>query len=258
MTYTHLIIVPCHSIWKGGESLGRNPLEWYLSSYQVEGNDNMSFIEHLLLAEESLMEDEKAIMIISGGKTKAEAGPISEAESYHRLLKSIWNRRRQTSEGSVENRVHIEPYARDSFENVLFLICKFHDVCNEYPELVTICGFEFKKKRFVQLHLENALGFDRLRVQYKGNSPMPPHQGARREAYFEDIFLNEGITYDLFSKDLYGSTSSLVSKRNSRNPFQETHGYKSDNPAISSILESRENNGYTRQPKAPNLTFPWN
>lgn len=257
MTYTHLILVPCHSIWKGGEDLGRNPNEWYLSSYQVEGKDHMSFIDHLLLAEESLIEDEKAILIISGGKTKAEAGPISEAESYQRLLKSIWDRRPQMSEGSLEDRVHIEPYARDSFENVLFLICKFHDICNEYPKLVTICGFDFKKNRFVHLHLGKALGFNPLRVQYKGNSPMPSHQGTEREAYFEDIALNEGIVYDLFSKDLYGLSSSLVSKRNSRNPFRETHEYKSDNPAISFILESRENTGASRQPEERELMFPW-
>jgi hypothetical protein len=49
-------------------------------------------------------------------------------------------------------RVHSEEYARDSYENVLFSLCRFFEVTGRYPEKVTVIGFQFKEKRFKDLH----------------------------------------------------------------------------------------------------------
>lgn len=255
MSHTHLIIVPCHSIWTGGARLGEDSGEWLLQTFQVEGNDHLAFIDHLLLGQESLLEDEKAILVISGGRTKVEAGSLTEAGSYYRLLEL---KRRQIVHkliDEIESRIFVEPFAKDSFENVLFLICKFYDVCGRYPRSITICGFDFKKDRFLQLHLQRALGFDLKCVNYKGNSPSPDFQGPKREKYFEEIAANERKTYNLFEKDLYGLGPVLMEKRTSRNPFKETHNYKSDNPDISLLLNLMKD---VEAPAAHlELNFPW-
>lgn len=49
-------------------------------------------------------------------------------------------------------RAHSEEYARDSYENVLFSLCRFFEITGRYPEKVTVIGFAFKEKRFKDLH----------------------------------------------------------------------------------------------------------
>jgi hypothetical protein len=38
----------------------------------------------------------------------------------------------------------VEDYARDSFENLLFSICRFKEVTGNYPARVTVVGYTFK------------------------------------------------------------------------------------------------------------------
>ena len=49
-------------------------------------------------------------------------------------------------------RVVSEEFARDSYENLLFSICRFHEVTGRYPDKITVVGFGFKTRRFVDLH----------------------------------------------------------------------------------------------------------
>jgi hypothetical protein len=42
--------------------------------------------------------------------------------------------------------------ARDSFENLLFSLCRFHELTGCYPTDVTVVSFEFKRWRFSNLH----------------------------------------------------------------------------------------------------------
>jgi hypothetical protein len=48
--------------------------------------------------------------------------------------------------------VATEEHARDSFENLLFSICRFYELTGNYPESITVVGFEFKKERFIKVH----------------------------------------------------------------------------------------------------------
>lgn len=259
MSRTHLIIVPCHSIWTGGAKLGEDSGEWLLQTFQRDGNDHLAFIDHLMLGEESLLDDEKAIMVISGGRTKLEAGSLTEAESYHRLLDLKRRRSVRKQIDEVEGRTFVEPFAKDSFENVLFLICKFYDVCGRYPKFITICGFDFKKERFLQLHLKQALCFNLKCVKYKGNSPNPGLKGSKRDNYFEELAANERKTYDLFKEDPYGLGPILLAKRTSRNPFKEAHHYKSENPDISLLLNTMKDAEAKPLELSAHLknNFPW-
>lgn len=57
--------------------------------------------------------------------------------------------------------INTELYARDSWENLLFGVCRFKEMWGEYPREVKTVSYEFKRGRFERLHA-GGLG---LRVQ---------------------------------------------------------------------------------------------
>jgi hypothetical protein len=54
----------------------------------------------------------------------------------NRGSKGSWDDHGQT----YRDRVQTEEFARDSFENLLFSICRFRQVSQKYPERITIVG----------------------------------------------------------------------------------------------------------------------
>ncbi len=80
------------------------------------------------------------------------------------------------------SRISTEIFAKDSFENILFSICRFYELTRKYPSRITIVGFEFKKKRFVELH-RPALRFPLERFSYVGIDPM----GGLQEAQLGEV-----------------------------------------------------------------------
>jgi hypothetical protein len=68
----------------------------------------------------------------------------------------------------IFKRATTEPFALDSFQNLLFSLARFYEVTGahassisgglhsqlpgRYPEVVTVVGYEMKRKRFEQLH----------------------------------------------------------------------------------------------------------
>ena len=71
----------------------------------------------------------ESYLIISGGETKLDAGPISESLSYYLLASKLCQ-----NDLSILSRVSTEVFARDSFENVIFLICRYYELFATYPE----------------------------------------------------------------------------------------------------------------------------
>ena len=45
-----------------------------------------------------------------------------------------------------------QEHARDSFENLLFSLCRFHEITGRYPARITAVSYTLKQKRFEQLH----------------------------------------------------------------------------------------------------------
>jgi len=45
-----------------------------------------------------------------------------------------------------------QEHARDSFENLLFSLCRFHALTGAYPQRLLIVSYEFKHQRFASLH----------------------------------------------------------------------------------------------------------
>ena len=104
--------------------------------------------------------------------------PTSEAASYLYL-----SRYQQWLTEEMQDRALLEEFARDSYENLLFSLCRFYEATGGYPERVTVVGFDFKAYRFEHLH-RKAIGFPDNNFSYLGVHPQHPafdHDGANGE-----------------------------------------------------------------------------
>lgn len=46
----------------------------------------------------------------------------------------------------------LQEHARDSFENLLFSLCRFFELTGHFPDDLLVIGYEFKHERFSDLH----------------------------------------------------------------------------------------------------------
>ena len=232
MGHSHLIILPCHSIWTPGSSLGQTRSEWKLASFQYAGYDHLCFKEHIENCIKVLEEDKEALLIISGGQTDRKSGPVSESLSYYQLARNL------IKNELLLERVNTEEFARDSFENTIFLICRFFEIEKRYPDKITVVGFEFKKNRFLNLHLGQALGFNN--TFYVGNMPTPIDlDEEEKKKYFDDLERSEyDDSVQHFERDWYGRFPPLLDKKIKRNPFQQQHGYIQSNLQLKDFLQA--------------------
>lgn len=119
-------------------------------------------------------DSEAALLVFSGGFTRTEAGARSEAGSYWQVADALgW-----FGMEAVSERALLEDRARDSFENLLFSICRFRQFAGVYPQKITIVSYNFKRERFVSAHAA-ALGFSADQVAFIGTPALDP-QGAER------------------------------------------------------------------------------
>jgi len=126
-------------------------------------------------------------------------------------------------------RATTEDYALDSFQNLLFSIARFHEYTGHYPEQITIVGYEFKRRRFEELH-RAALRWPRTRFHYigidaEGDEKIKAQEGERLNGY---------LPYTL---DTYGCHDLLLSKRRSRNPFTRFHSYYTSAPELAVLFD---------------------
>lgn len=129
-----------------------------------------------------------------------------------------------------KNRVFLEEFARDSYENLLFSICRFYEIAGSYPTKVTVIGFDFKSHRFTDLH-RAAIGFPAGNFTYIGLKP-------KNENFLHSRAVSgELIAASQFRKDMYGcSNPSLLNKRETRNPFKRTIPYELSCPDLRKLL----------------------
>jgi hypothetical protein len=232
---THLVLVPCHGVYiRNNYEHGHleDDQSWALESFQLGQKIGNTFMDHMKTATSKCSDlGEDCVLIFSGSQTKLSAGPISEGWSYWKVaFEHDW-----FGFGDVVQRAFTEEFARDSFENLLFSICRFKEITGNYPSRITVVGYEFKKERFMQLH-RAALRFPESSFSYIGRQetpydPFPPNLLER---------MSEGEhnnAYKHFVNDLYGCHSeTLVKKRQTRNPFSRQDPYKSSCPDIKNLL----------------------
>jgi hypothetical protein len=215
---TNLVVVAGHAVYLGGDDpvSDRN---WCLQSFQH--GEPPFYIEHARGGVEVAAGDEAALLVFSGGQTRREAGRRSEAESYRALAERFdwWGH------AGVAARSALEEFARDSYENLLFSLCRFHEVTGRYPDRVTVVSWSFKEQRF-DLH-RAAIAFPRERFTFAGVNQ--PRDLAAAEA-------GEARAIANFGANPYGN-AAVVALRHARNPFGRRDAYSATCPDLRGLIE---------------------
>ncbi len=97
--------------------------------------------------------------VFSGGQSRASAGPRSEGGTYLDVVirnPTDFGLTEQTGRTAVGSEPtgypFAEEHARDSLENVLFSLCRFYEITGRWPRRITVVGFAYKARRFVEFH----------------------------------------------------------------------------------------------------------
>ncbi|KAI9780111.1 MAG: hypothetical protein M1816_003166 [Peltula sp. TS41687] len=169
--------------------------------------ETKTFIEHIKTGIKVLSETKDALLVFSGGPTKPHTR-LSEAQSYLNLVQAnaFFNHPHPSS-----TNITTESLSLDSYQNVLFSLLTFHAYTGGvYPTHLAIVTHDFKRARFLDLHLP-ALRWPRDRVCVVGIDP-PTTTTSRLE-------LEEGERlrgWDLWRRDPYGVGWELRGKRRVR------------------------------------------
>ncbi|MBN1634065.1 MAG: hypothetical protein JW917_07870 [Ignavibacteria bacterium] len=203
----NLVIVACHSIYKGKEYEDiYSDDSWYLKDFQKD--EPKFYIEHILTGIKLANNDSSSVLIFSGGFTNPAVPFRSEAMSYYELAES------QGWLDKIIGRLFLEEYARDSFENLLFGLCKFYELAGKLPEKTTMVSWKFKKARF-NFHW-NTLSINNYKFEFYGvNNP-------------EDLSAaieGEKKAIAEFKISPYGIKNNLKRKKQIRNPFNRKFKY---------------------------------
>jgi len=222
----HAVIVAGHAVMRLNKMSVADVQDaaWYLLSYQQDQGFPGIISSHIQQGITVVKNDPRSILLFSGGQTRKDVGPTSEAASYYYLAQEKkWI-------NPVLSRVFLEEYARDSYENLLFSLCRFREVVGRYPEKVTVIGFGFKKKRFTDLH-RRAIAFPESNFTYIGLRPQHKNFDHNKAQDGEKAAVNG------FAQDMYAcSTPALAKKRTSRNPFSRTIPYPLACPEMDDLL----------------------
>lgn len=235
----HLIIVAGHAIWLGGNKYKKD-IDWILEPHQA--NQTETFVAHIREGAKLAKQSPRSLLIFSGGETRYAAGARSESQSYTALFQLL--EQEDPILGSLD-RVTTEEFARDSYENLLFSVARFHEVTGGYPEKISVVGFLFKQERYSDIHCK-AIRFPKSRFTYHGIDP-PGLDG-------EDLSGESSNAKLLFQQDLYGCKNQvLVSKKKGRNPGRRRHGYELTSPELAELLNYCPKDGATVYPGK----LPW-
>jgi len=237
----HLVVVTGHAVTMS-ESLDqadRKDSVWFLFDYQRDQDLPRALTGHIHSGVEMAAADPKSLLIFSGGQTRSQAGPRDEGSSYYRVAEHYrwWQHDAPGVDGEdgglpVQMRTVTEDFATDSFQNLLFSICRFKEVVGKYPMRITVVGFEFKRDRFVDLH-RRAIRFPLLSFRYVG---IHPPAGSRFD--LEKAARGEREhSMAPFQRDPYGCRApALAAKRVERNPYHRMAPYPLSTPELRDLL----------------------
>jgi hypothetical protein len=245
----NLVVVAGHAPFK--ESVTTIPAHpeqddcWVLQPFQ-RGEPPL-YIDHIRRGVDLLRDDPHALLICSGGYTRREAGlRWSEAATYAALAAHFrwWMGEGNTSsQPELASRIATEDFSRDSFENLLFSLCRFQQLTGDYPRRVTLVSWEFKAARF-DWH-RAAVRFPADRFRYEGcHQPLILDEGLKGEA----------VTLREFMENRYGGSRAMVATRAGRNPFNRRHDFERC-PGMEKFFEviNDPENGGTNFPER----LPW-
>jgi hypothetical protein len=237
-----LILVAGHALFKkeidAVPDHPENDAGWFLQPFQK--GEPPFYIEHIRRGVVLLANNPAALLVFSGGHTRPEGGlRWSEARTYLEIARHFkwWVPDSATNlQRSAEAHTITEEYARDSFENVLFGICRFQQVVGRYPRNLTVVSWAFKRPRF-DFH-RATVRFPSGRFHFDGfNDPLIPQ------------WQNEAGALHDFIESRYGSDGKAGAKRAARNPFDQRHDYRTC-PGMSDLFD------FIERPENKNGEFP--
>ncbi|XP_057974711.1 uncharacterized protein C57A10.07 [Malania oleifera] len=228
----NLVMVAGHSVYTSSCGKAENEDSWFLESYQKHPGQAVTFLTHIQEGVEIAAKDDRALLLFSGGETRKDAGPRSEAQSYWVVADSKgWFGKQE----DVRWRALTEEHARDSFENLLFSVCRFRELTGTYPHNITVVSYDFKEERFAHLH-RSAIRFPESRFFYSGT----PASSTSKEAAMR----GEALVRAQFLADPYGCLGSLRLKKLGRDPFHRSIPYPNGCPEIQGLFRHCEATPY--------------
>mmetsp|Transcript_131786 Transcript_131786/g.328649 ORF Transcript_131786/g.328649 Transcript_131786/m.328649 type:complete len:393 (+) Transcript_131786:228-1406(+) len=247
----HLILVAGHAVVlaEALDGVDTHDTLWYLEHYQRDQDLPGALVGHIRRGVEAASADPRALLVFSGGQTRPAAGPRDEGSSYYRVAEHYgwWGHTTPTTSRlaqrslravgkdvplPVPQRTVTEDFASDSFQNLLFSLCRFKEVVGHYPARVTVVSFTFKRRRFEDLH-RAALRFPHGRFTFLGLQPPSWSRFDLVEAERGEVE-NAARSYE---NDPYGChTPALAAKREARNPFRRTTPYALSCPDMRTLL----------------------
>lgn len=243
--YSHniedLVIVCCHAIFhpdvEAPDFPTCNPHDegnWYLAPFQKSDlatgkpGEHETFLAHIQASldimttgpnatwkEDVPWNQDSTILVFSGGATKRDLTPLTEARSYYHAALA-----QELSQGHMgggrahqlysKGRILLEEYATDSLQNLLFSILLFRQKIGWYPKNVRVITHAFKSKRFLELHAP-AIHWPKDRIQVQGLDPVM--SSAEVESTLEG---EEKFGYRPWEQDPLGAGPVLSGKRKQR------------------------------------------
>lgn len=202
---------------------------WVLQSFQA--GEPRFYLEHIRRGVELLAAQPLALLIFSGGYTRAEAGTRwSEAATYAAIARHFrwWRRGAGDAIAALEARVALEDDSRDSFENLLFSVARFQQITGCYPRHVTMVSWAFKQERF-----------DRHRAAIRFPAAQFHFEGVNQPDDLQTALAGERATLELFRQHPYGNAGPLAAKRAARNPLGRVHNF-AECPGLRAFFEFME------------------
>lgn len=212
------IIVAGHAICNRPEAAEREE-SWILLDFQK--GEVSRYIEHIRTGVERAAADKASLLVFAGGYSRAEAGPRSEGAGYYWIADHYgwWGH------PQVAKRAVTEEFSRDSFDNLLFGICRTREFSGHWPERVAFVSWAFKQDRF-DLHRE-AIRWPAERYEFVGPNN-PPEIGQALAA--------EARTAAGYRIDPYSAGDEHRAKRDARNPYRRQHGYAVSCPELAGLF----------------------
>ncbi len=234
MRFKNLVIVAGHSVYIGEDFNDVfEDSNWFLFPFQA--GEPKLYIDHIRTGCEIARNDKEVFLIFTGGQSRKEAYFRSESQMYWEIANHLG-----FIDDDLKLRTTTEEFSRDSFENLLFPICRFREYLGYYPEHITMVTFKFKEKRF-HLHRE-ALRIPESMVTFLG--PNNPDD-------LELALKGEEKAIELMKNDPYCIHGEFLEKKNQRNPWRRQHGYTISCPELKELLEYKGREIFTGK-------LPWN
>lgn len=236
-----LVIVCCHAIYHPDVEAPNFPTHnphdednWHLAPFQKSDlatgkpGEHETFLAHIQASldimttgpnatwkEDVPWNQDKTILVFSGGATKQDLTLLTEARSYYHAALA-----QELSQGHIgggrahqlysKGRILLEEYATDSYQNLLFSILLFRQTIGRYPKNIRVITHAFKSKRFLELHAP-AIHWPMDRIHVQGLDPV------MSIAEVESTLEGEAkFGYGPWKQDPLGTGSVLSGKRKQR------------------------------------------